>query len=361
MIIDRDDIITDFLARANASRASRHPLPGDASTRRYERLVFPDGKTLMLMNQVAALESPPCSPAMNRHERLKAGWNATARLAAGRIDAFVATAQHLRGLNLSAPEIIAYDAPNGLLISEDLGDDLFARLIERGQDETPLYMAAIEAQARIHDTPAPSMLSNDWPLLSYDDLALKGGADLFVAWYPNYAGVPALSEGALDEWEAIWQPLRKRAEAGACVFVHRDYHAENLLWLSERSGVARVGMIDFQDALMAHPSWDLHSLLQDARRDVSPELEATALDYYFTLRPHLDHEAFMADYTALAALNEARILGIFARLVTRDQKPKYAQFMPRMWKNLARNLTSSELLPLRAWFYANGFGPQLEG
>ena len=115
-------------------------------------------------------------------------------------------------------------------------------------------------------------------------------------------------------------------------------------------GAARVGMIDFQDAVRAHPSWDLHSLLQDARRDVSPELEARALAHYFTLRPEVDRDAFLADYAALAALNEARILGIFARLVARDGKPRYRAFMPRMWRHLEQNLKRPELAQVAAWF-----------
>jgi aminoglycoside/choline kinase family phosphotransferase len=131
---------------------------------------------------------------------------------------------------------------------------------------------------------------------------------------------------------------------------HRDYHAENLIWLPERQGPARVGMIDFQDAVRAHPSWDLHSLLQDARRDVAPELEAAALDRYFDQRPGVDRAAFMADYAALAVLNEARILGVFARLVVRDGKPRYSQFMPRMWGQLQRNLLNPALADLRLWF-----------
>ncbi len=131
---------------------------------------------------------------------------------------------------------------------------------------------------------------------------------------------------------------------------HRDYHAENLIWLPQRDGPARVGMIDFQDAVRAHPSWDLHSLLQDARRDVSPALEAEALDRYFALRPGVDRVAFMADYAGLAALNEARIIGIFARLIARDGKPRYRQFLPRMWRHLNANLDQPALAPVARWF-----------
>ena len=109
-------------------------------------------------------------------------------------------------------------------------------------------------------------------------------------------------------------------------------------------------MVDFQDAVRAHPSWDLHSLLQDARRDVSAELEAKALGHYFTLRPEVEREAFMADYAGLAALNEARIIGVFARLIARDGKPRYRAFLPRLWFHLERNLARPGMEGLRAWF-----------
>lgn len=355
----RDHLKTTFLQQAGLADATRIPLPGDASTRRYERLVRSDGSVLMLMDQAPALESAPCRPEADVPARLEAGYNASARLAAGKIEAFVATAAFLSEHGLSAPKTYDLDADNGFLVLEDLGDGLFARLISDGENETPLYLAAVSALARLHEARPPEVLDDRWPLLTYDDLALKTGADLFVEWYPKFDPSFSLSAQALVDWEGLWAPLRQRAEAGASVFIHRDYHAENLLWLSERSGVARVGMIDFQDALRAHPSWDLHSLLQDARRDVSPELEALCLEHYFSLRPEHDRDDFMRNYTALAALNEARILGIFARLVTRDGKPRYEAFMPRMWRHLARNLKAPGLEGLAKWFVANGFEDRL--
>jgi aminoglycoside/choline kinase family phosphotransferase len=152
---------------------------------------------------------------------------------------------------------------------------------------------------------------------------------------------PALHDPAL--------PPLPAAEREASVIAHRDYHAENLIWLPDRAGPARVGMIDFQDAVRAHPSWDLHSLLQDARRDVSPAIEAEALDRYFALRPQVDRAAFMRTYVDLAILNEARILGIFARLIVRDGKTRYRAFMPRMWDHIAANLPKADP-EVSAWF-----------
>lgn len=353
---DREAVKAAFLAEAGLSSAERHPLPGDASTRRYERLVLKDGSTRMFMDAPPLAESAPCPPDADEAARIKAGYNAMARLAAGRVDAFAAAAGYLRSRGLSAPEVEALDAEAGLAVTEDLGSGLYARLIEAGADERELYLPAIDALARLHGETPPDVLKADgvaWPLLAYDALALKTGGDLFVEWLPRFDGRIQVDDDARAEWDSLWTPIRQRAAQGAAVFAHRDYHAENLLWLPERQGAARVGMIDFQDALRAHPSWDLHSLLQDARRDVSPELEALALDRYFTLRPEVDREAFLEDYASLAALNEARILGIFARLIVRDAKPRYRAFMPRMWRQLARNLEAPNMKGLKAWFAAH--------
>ena len=137
--------------------------------------------------------------------------------------------------------------------------------------------------------------------------------------------------------------------AGARVFCHRDYHAENLIWLPDRAGPKRVGLLDFQDALKAHPAWDMSMLLHDARRDVSPQVEARALARYFALNPQVDRAQFLADFHALGALNIVRILGIFARLVVRDAKPRYAAFMPRLWGYLDRCIADRQLVGLKAW------------
>ena len=353
---DREALRLEFLNAAGLADAAREPLPGDASTRRYERLTTADGRTLMLMDQPPAAESLPCDPAWSPEQRQAQGWNAVARLSAGRIEAFAAVAAHLKSLGLSAPEVIALDAPNGLAVLEDFGDALFARVIEDGADETPLYLAAVEALAVLHEAETPERLSGaagDWPLLVYDETALQGGADLFVEWMPKLDPALSFDEAAIADWRAAWAPVVERGAAGATVMAHRDYHAENLIRLPGRSGAAMVGMIDFQDAVRAHPSWDLHSLLQDARRDVSPALEALALDHYFSLRPHVDRVDFMRDYAGLAALNEARVLGIFARLIVRDGKPRYAGFMPRMWAHLNANLKQPGLETVAAWFDAH--------
>ena len=351
---ERAERIEAFLAQAGLDGAVRRPLAGDASTRRYVRLLRPGAPPLMLMDAPPAAESAPGRADADAATRRAAGYNALARLSAGRVDAFAAVAAWLRGLGLSAPEVVALDVDAGLAVLEDLGDDLYARRIEAGEPAEPLYAEAIDVLVRLHAKPPPEVLplagTEGWPLLPYDALALKTGADLFLEWWPRYCGLAPLDAGAVEAWGGLWAPLQARGEARAQGFAHRDYHVENLLWLPGRSGLARVGLLDFQDAVRAHPAWDLLSLLQDARRDVDPALEAAMLARYLAARPREAQDAFRSDYAGLAALNNARIIGLFARLVERDAKPRYRGFLPRLWRLLSRNLEHPDLAGLKAWF-----------
>lgn len=343
-----------FLAQARFGGARRETLAGDASTRRYERL-HPrgGGASVILMDQQPAAEARPCPPDASPAERAALGYNALARLAAGRVDAFAAIAGWLREQGLSAPAVLAADFDQGFALLEDLGDTLFARAIAGGQDEGALYRAATEVLVCLHQAPAPAELVGfgvRWPLLDYDEIALRTGGDLLVEWLPRLAPTLRLDDRATNEWREAWAPIIARGAAGASVFCHRDFHAENLLWLTDRVGPARVGLLDFQDAVRAHPAWDLSMLLHDARREVSPALEAASLAHYLRLRPEADGEALIADFHALGALNIVRILGLFARLVVRDSKPRYRALMPRLWRYLDRCLADPALVDLASWF-----------
>ncbi len=352
MTFDREESARGFLSSAGMAAAAREPLAGDASTRRYERLHRGDDASLIFMDQPPSLETQPCPPLATDDERRALGFNAMYRLAAGRVEAFVACAGYLRGAGLSAPRVVAADPPAGFALLEDLGDDLYARLIVGSPQETRRYQAAIDALIVLHGETPPDVLEADgarWPLLTYDELALQTAGGLFLEWLPQLKPSLAFDEEAKAAWEALWAPVWARAAAGASVFCHRDYHAENLIWLPDRVGAAQVGMLDFQDAVRAHPAWDLSMLLHDARRDVSPALEAAALTRYLAARPSMDAEALRADFHALGALNMVRILGIFARLIVRDRKPRYGAFMPRLWRYLDRCLADSPPAGLEAW------------
>ena len=350
---DREEARRAFLRDARLGDARRERLPGDASTRLYERLHPAGGGTLILMDQPPSLESVPCPADATPAERATLGYNALTRLAAGRVDAFVAAAGWLREQGLSAPEVIASDAARGFAVLEDLGDDLFATLLERGADEAVLYDAATDVLLALHAVAPTETIGDGWPLLTYDGVALGAYLEVFVEWFPKFAQIPAFDAEALSEWETIWAPVRDLAEHGPSVFCHRDFHAENLIWLPNRQGAARVGLLDFQDAVRAHPAWDLSMLLHDARRDVSPAREAAVLERYLDARPQLDREAFVADYHRLGAINIVRILALFSRLVARDGKPRYRAFMPRLWRYLDTCIGEDGVVRLRPWLARN--------
>jgi aminoglycoside/choline kinase family phosphotransferase len=354
---ERAAAITAFLRAADWEGAEARPLAGDASTRRYVRLKR--GKeSALLMDAPPKAESAPCPPDADEAARRQLGYNAIARLAGPDSKRFAAFAETLAARGLNAPRVHAADYDQGLLLIEDLGDELFARAIEKGAAEAPLYEAAIDVLLALHEAPAPPELGANGlrvPLLAYDPLAYKAEVDLLIEWlYPLVTG-HALAPGARAEWDALWaQVLEGLGRDNASVIVLRDYHAENLFWLPQRAGLARVGLIDFQDGLSGSRAYDLVSLIEDARRDVDPALADAMLERYIAgakaQQRGFDAEAFRREVAILGAQRNAKILGIFARLWKRDGKPGYLKLIPRVWRYMERDLSAPALAPLKAWF-----------
>lgn len=349
--MQRSEALQRLLKDAGFTDAERLPLAGDASTRRYERLVLP-GRRAILMDAPPSAESAPCPPGATPAERRALGWNAAARLAASRVEAFVAVASYLESLGLAPPRIYGADCSAGYAVIEDLGDNLYANLMGAGADEIELYQEAARVLARVHQAPpAPSRLEGadnaSWPLLDYDALALEVNADLFVEWLPRAAEV-RIDDAARARWEQIRNALIVKALGFPRAFTIRDYHAENLLWLPERDGLQRVGLLDFQDAIRGWRGWDFSMLLHDARRDVSRAAHKAAVRTYLQETGAGEAE-FQRELAVLGAINTMRILGVFSRLTARDNKPRYLQFMPRVWGHLARTLEHPSLTDAKAF------------
>jgi hypothetical protein len=357
--LERSEALARLLKETGFAQAVRAPLAGDASTRRYERLAS-DGRRAILMDAAPSVESAPCPPGATPEERRKLGWNASARLAASRVEAFAAISAYLSGLGLAAPEIYGCDVEAGYMVLEDLGDDLFASAIANGADEIELYKSASQVLAHVHAAPMPSRLSGpggaQWPLLDYDALALEVSADLFADWLPQAAGV-TLSETQRARWRQVRDGLIVKALGFPRAFTIRDYHAENLLWLPERQGLQRVGLLDYQDAVRGWRGWDFVMLLDDARRDVSEAAREAAIETYIGAAG-ADEAAFRRELAVLGAINTMRIIGRFAQLVS-DGKSKYAAFMPREWAHLARSLKHPALVEARD-FVGSVAGDRLE-
>lgn len=306
----------EFLAASGWAGAEILPLAGDASFRRYFRVI--DGARSAVL-----MDAPP------PHEDPRP---------------FIAVAEWLLSRGLSAPEILARDLEKGLLLLGDFGSARLRETLDSDPGrERELYELATDVLVHLHGHP---------PMVGLTPHGLDQWLEelrLFTDWYCPAVGIEVDAEAYQQAWREALEPVA--GDGLGPVTVLRDYHAENIMLVEGRDGVAHLGLLDFQDALGGHPAYDLASVLEDARRDVSPSIERAMIDRYVRATGH--GEAFERAYWALAAQRNTRILGVFTRLWKRDDKPHYRQFQPRMWGLLERDLALPHLAPVRAWFDEN--------
>ena len=305
-----------FLASCGWEGAEILPLAGDASFRRYFR-VLQGGRSAVLM------DAPP------EHEDVRP---------------FVAVAEWLTDAGLTAPDILARDIDQGLLLLGDFGDWRLREILDQEPSrERELYKLATDVLIHLHrHEPMPGLSPHgldQW----LEELKL------YTDWYCPAVGLSVDADSYRAAWTEVLVPIAK--DGLGPVTVLRDYHAENVMLIKGREGVAHFGLLDFQDALSGHPAYDLASVLEDARRDVSPQIEREMLDHYIAATG--DAGVFEPAYWGLAAQRNTRILGVFTRLWKRDNKPHYTHFQPRMWGLLERDLSQPGLEPVRDWFDEN--------
>ncbi len=313
MDVKLPDGIDAFLARAGWPGAKIEPLAGDASFRRYFRIRNGDA-TAMLMDAPPPHEDP---------------------------QPFLRAAKWLDANGMRAPHILAEDAPRGLVLLEDFGEVRMRDYLDAWpDDELAVYEASIDALIALHRLPPG-------PFLGYTMGEYQREAKLLIDWYCPAQGLDVDEAGYAAAWEKTLGSLMTRQRPGVTVL--RDYHAENIMLLG---GLHKQGLLDFQDALIGHAAYDLVSLLQDARRDVSADLEAAMLSRYIQ-SSGADADRFGADYACIGAQRNAKIIGIFVRLWRRDGKPRYLDLIPRVWALLERDLAHPALAAVAAWFDAN--------
>jgi N-acetylmuramate 1-kinase len=337
-----------FLKESGLADEPRRRMEGDASTRIFERLKSGD-QAVVLMNAPRRPDGPPV--------RDGKPYSAIAHLAED-IVPYVAIAQGLRDRNLSAPTILHADLDHGLVIMEDLGNER----IVAGDPPAPIedrYEAAVDLLVSLHRRKLPERLPVmphlEYRLPYYDMEAFLIEAELLLDWYLVSAGTSA-SDKVRAEFIALWRDALQPAIDAPPTWVLRDYHSPNLLWLPDRENVARIGLVDFQDALMGPAAYDVASLLQDARVDIPESLEVALLSRYARARLYdqrFEPAAFARLYATLAAQRATKISGIFARLDRRDGKPQYLRHIPRLWRYLQRSLAHPDLAPLRHWYALN--------
>ncbi len=302
-----------FISDAGWQSAKINPLAGDASNRRYERLTAPDGATAVLM------DAPPDKGEDTRP--------------------FVRVARYLKSLGLSAPEILHHDYDAGFLLIEDLGDRLFAReMAEDPTREASLYHAAAKVLSVLHEAEAPDLI----PYASETTVPL---AALAYDWY-LFGATGRENTSARQEFSDAFHSVISPLDNDLNILIQRDFHAENLLWLPDRVGVAQVGLLDFQDAMLGHCAYDLVSILQDARRDVLKSVEEEVKSAFIADR-QLDPAAFNAAYAVFGFQRNMRILGGFSRLCMRNGKAHYVDLIPRVWGHIQTNLEHPALHPVK--------------
>ncbi len=316
---ERDRVIGAFLAAHGWAQAERRLLAGDASFRRYDRLIAADGRRAVLM------DAPP--PMEN-------------------VRPFMVIDQLLAGLDFSVPTILAADADAGLLLLEDLGDDTYTRLLAAGHDEVDLYGRATDMLSALHQRLPQATLGQ---LRDFDaDSAILQVSRLLDWYYPAIHGAEP-SAAVRGEFEAAWRRVLPLWHSLPRRLVLFDFHVDNLLLL-DRPGVRACGLLDFQDAVAGPIAFDLVSLLEDVRRNVALSLRQAMIERYLAANSQLDRDAFMTVYAISGAQRNIRIAGTFARLLRRDSKPAYQRYMPRTWALIAEDLAHPALAPVAAWF-----------
>ena len=374
----RDAALTEFIAAHNWDDATRRQIAGDASSRRYERLERPEGHERPerhdTKSQKAILMDWPPSASSSTSSTSSSGTADRRDYArqvhlAGTTGAFSAIAGYLRTCGLSAPDCLAQDNAQGFMLLEDFGNDTMTRFIDRHDPRLPIfYHEAVLALVKLHQAGVPEVLPLDgsdtgYPLPLYDAGVMMVEARQFIDWYLPMQN-KTLDEAALTDWHKVWADLieglaehqvEEQAEGGQDetpaipdVLILRDVHSPNLHWLEHLQATARVGFIDVQDAIRGHPAYDVVSLLQDARRDVDPQLAVSCLALYLA-ESGLPAQRFNAAYAFFGAQRNIRIAGVFARLAMRHNKPRYLQHMPRVLGYIAENLRHPALAPLKDW------------
>ncbi|MDE2445556.1 MAG: tRNA (adenosine(37)-N6)-threonylcarbamoyltransferase complex ATPase subunit type 1 TsaE [Alphaproteobacteria bacterium] len=348
-IFTRNKSIEYFIANSNWKGASRAFFEGDASSRRYEKL-SKNGEHVLLMDMPQRPDGPPV--------KFGKPYSQIAHLAEG-IQAVVSINTHLnQDFGYSAPVVFQADIPSGLAMMEELGNNVYGKLMLQGKDMTDPMLEAAALLADLAQRAPLSRLENwgaTFIVPPYDEQAQLIEVGLLPQWFWQHlhgTEAPVDLEGSFEE---IWKTLLPLARQATPQIVLRDFHSPNLLWLPERQGIKRVGLIDTQDAVMGHAAYDLVSMIQDARVDIPDDLASRTFAHYIALRRDkgFSETDFCTAYAILGAQRATKILGIFARLNKRDGKPAYLKHMPRVSRYLAQNLQHPELAPLKHWFEAH--------
>ena len=322
---ERLELLDSFLKKNHWNDADRKLLAADASFRHYDRLSR-GTETMVLMDAPPPMED---------------------------VRPFLKIDKKLEELGYSVPHVYAQDEENGFVLLEDLGDSTYTRLLKKGEDERKLYELATDLLIDLHKHDEKDVIPENLPL--YDDEALKRELMLFPDWFMPAAFGKETDKDIADDFILLWEELYPVANNVPKTLVLRDYHVDNLMRLDDRQGVKACALLDFQDALHGTITYDIMSLMEDARRDIDTVLFNDMRNRYINgLGSKIeDKDAFLASWAVLAAQRHIKVLGIFVRLCVRDKKNRYLQHLPRLWRLLERALEHPVLGKMKVWFDKN--------
>ncbi|NSL20251.1 tRNA (adenosine(37)-N6)-threonylcarbamoyltransferase complex ATPase subunit type 1 TsaE [Agrobacterium tumefaciens] len=342
--LERVFAIREFLAKNGKGDATRHFLSGDASTRAYET-ISTDGPDLILMDWRRPLRGAIVADGKTYAEIAHLAQNARS---------FVAIGNYLRNSGFCAPEILAADTDQGILLLGDLGRDGVL-----APDGTPIeerYLQSVACLAALHKAPEPRKLpvgdGSTYEVPPFDRPAMKIEVSLLVEWYVPHKRGKSLSDTEKRDYYALWDSLIDALSGCESGLLLRDFHSPNILWQEHNAGIRQVGLIDFQDAMIGPTAYDLASIVQDARVTISPELQERLLSHYLDIRrdePSFDEASFLKAFAIMSAQRNCKLAGIWVRLLERDGKPGYMKHMPRTFRYLSAALSHPELAPLKDW------------
>ena len=342
--LERVFAIRAFLAKNGRGDAARRFLSGDASTRAYET-VSTDGPDLILMDWRRPLKGAIIADGKTYAEIAHLAQDARS---------FVAIGNYLRNNGLCAPEILAADIDQGILLLEDLGRD--GVLAPDGTPMEDRYLQSVACLAALHQAPRPGLLpvgdGSAYEVPPFDRQAMKIEVSLLVEWYLPYKRGTPLSDDEKNDYYALWDRLIDALAGCETGLLLRDFHSPNILWQAQNNGIRQVGLIDYQDAMIGPSAYDLASIVQDARVTISPELQARLLSHYLDSRrsaPSFDEALFLKAFAIMSAQRNCKLAGIWVRLLERDGKPGYMKHMPRTFRYLSAALSHPELAPLKDW------------
>jgi len=261
----------------------------------------------------------------------------------------------LRNNKILTPKLYAHNYPKGIIVIEDFGDLSFYKILLKKKNKLPIYKKLVDLLLKIQKIKSKIKIKNinngSHIIDKYSNKYLFKESNLFFDWYlPLFLSKKKVSN-IKKRTNKILSKLYKKLNFSNSHFVHRDYHAQNLMKVGKK-----IGVIDSQDALIGNPAYDLVSLIDDVRIKTSIKLKNQIYSYYLKKTSKIyknNSKKFLEDFKILSVQRNLKIIGIFSRLFIRDKKKQYLKFIPYTWQLLEMRMDSEIFSELKKILNSN--------